>query len=63
MNIGKQVNCSIIELVTISSHISKKVKDSVTNSITPSIMESSYYSIWRPVRDLVINLINISFYN
>ena len=55
MNIGKQLRYSIRN----TTNISKPVYDLVSNSINPSLMESSYDSIWGPVRELVRISINM----
>lgn len=56
MTLGKSVRYSIRN----TTNISKPVYDLVTNLINPSLMESSYDSIWGPVRLLVRISINIS---
>ena len=55
MIIGKPVRYSIRN----TTNISKPVYDLVSNSINPSLMESSYDSIWGPVRLLVRISINM----
>ena len=55
MNIGKPARHSIRN----TTNISKPVYDLVSNSINPSLMESSYDSIWGPVRLLVRISINM----
>lgn len=54
-SLGKPVNYSI----RTRTKISKPVYDLVSNSINPSLMESSYDSIWGPVRELVRISINM----
>ena len=54
-SLGNPVNYSI----RTTTNISKPVYDLVSNSINPSLMESTYDSIWGPVRVLVRISINM----